>query len=155
MFVVFAAEARTVKMYYFARLWYHSIEKSISTWQFPVKKVIKFRPCWDAPYLWLVNCIDSWHYRISWENGGQNTKTPAVIAGALFPFPRFRTFLPPRSPPLFAPATQATALGTVLFKIIHRSFFLQQWPQCLWSLSEIYESIIKILVLGWSFYGQK
>ena len=31
-----------------------SLEKSVSTWQFPVNKVIKSRPCWEAPYLWLV-----------------------------------------------------------------------------------------------------
>ena len=31
-----------------------SLEKSVSTWQFPVNKVIKLGPCWEAPYLWLV-----------------------------------------------------------------------------------------------------
>ena len=34
---------------------------------------------------------------------GRIQKTPALIAGAAFPFPLFRAFLPP----LFAPATQA------------------------------------------------
>ena len=58
-----------------------SLEKSVSTWQFPVNKVIKFGPCWEAPYLWLVTYWQ-WHYRISWENGGRITKTPALIAGA-------------------------------------------------------------------------
>ena len=77
-----------------------SLEKSVSTWQFPVNKVIKFGPCWEAPYLWLVTYWQ-WHYRISWENGGRNTKTPALIAGAPFPFPLFRTFLP--LPPLPSP----------------------------------------------------
>ena len=31
-----------------------SLEQSVSTWQFPVNKVINFGPCWEAPYLWLV-----------------------------------------------------------------------------------------------------
>ena len=31
-----------------------SLEKSILTRQFPVYKVIKFGPCWQALYLWLV-----------------------------------------------------------------------------------------------------
>ena len=96
MFAVFASGARTVKMFYFARLWYH-LEKASR--QFPVNKVIKFRPYWEAPYLWLVT------YWISSENGGWNTKTPALIAGSPFPFPLLHAFLPP--PPLFAPATQA------------------------------------------------
>ena len=68
-----------------------SLEKSVSTWQFPVNKVIKFGPCWEAPYLWLVTYWQ-WHYRISWENGGRITKTPALIAGAPFPFPSFVLF---------------------------------------------------------------
>ena len=41
--------------------------------------------------------------------GGRNTKTTALIAGATFPFPLFRTFLPP--PPLpFLRLPQATQL---------------------------------------------
>ena len=101
MFVVFAAGAKTVKMFHFARLWYH-LKKSVSTWQFPVNKVIKFRPCWEAPYLWLVTYWQ-WHYRISWENGGRITKTPALIAGAPFPFPSFVLFsLPPAPSPFCA-----------------------------------------------------
>ena len=96
MFVVFAAGAKTVKMFHFARLWYH-LKKSVSTWQFPVNKVIKFRPCWEAPYLWLVTYWQ-WHYRISWENGGRITKTPALIAGAPFPFPSFVLFSLPPAP---------------------------------------------------------
>ena len=31
-----------------------SLEKRVLTWQFLVNKVIKFGPCWKAPYLWLV-----------------------------------------------------------------------------------------------------
>ena len=77
-----------------------SLEKSVSTWQFPVNKVIKFGPCWEAPYLWLVT-YGQWHYRISSENGGRITKTPALIAAAPFPFPLFRAFLPPPSPSPF------------------------------------------------------
>ena len=73
-----------------------SLEKSVSTWQFPVNKVIKFGPCWEAPYLWLVTYWQ-WHYRISWENGGRITKTPALIAGAPFPFPSFVLFSLPLS----------------------------------------------------------
>ena len=65
-----------------------SLEKSVSTWQFPVNKVIKFGPCWEAPYLWLVT-----YCRISSENGGRNKKTPALKAGAPFPFLLFRAFL--------------------------------------------------------------
>ena len=76
-----------------------SLEKSVSTWQFPVNKVIKFGPRWEAtPTCLWDSRIDSWRYRISWENGGRNTKTPALIAVAPFPFPLFRVFLPP--PPL-------------------------------------------------------
>ena len=45
--------------------------------------------------------VDSWHYQISSENDGRNTKTPALIAGAPFPFPLFRTFLPLPSPSPF------------------------------------------------------
>ena len=77
-----------------------SLEKSVSTWQFPVNKVIKFGPCWEAPYLWLVT-YGQWHYRISSENGGRIIKTPALIAAAPFPFPLFRAFLPPPSPSPF------------------------------------------------------
>ena len=33
--------------------------------------------------------IDSWRYRICREITGRNTKTPALIAGATFPFPFF------------------------------------------------------------------
>ena len=75
-----------------------SLEKSVSTWQFPVNKVIKFGPCWEAPYLWLVTYWQ-WHYQISWENGGRITKTPAPIAGAPFPFPSFVLFSLPLSLP--------------------------------------------------------
>ena len=75
-----------------------SLEKSVSTWQFPVNKVIKFGPCWEAPYLWLVTYWQ-WHYRISWENGGRITKTPALIAGTPFPFPSFVLFSFPFSLP--------------------------------------------------------
>ena len=42
--------------------------------------------------------IVSWRYRISWESGGRNTKTSALIAGAPFPFLRFLTILPSPSP---------------------------------------------------------
>jgi len=35
------------------------------------------------------------------NNDGRDTKTPALIAGAPFPFPRFRTFLPLPSPSPF------------------------------------------------------
>ena len=41
--------------------------------------------------------FDNWRYRISWENGGRNTKTPALVAGAPFSFPLL-PFLPPPSP---------------------------------------------------------
>ena len=34
--------------------------------------------------------IVSWRYRISSEDGGQNTKTPAFIAGTPFPFSQWR-----------------------------------------------------------------
>ena len=34
--------------------------------------------------------IVSWRYRISLEDGGRNTKTPAFIAGTPFPFPQWR-----------------------------------------------------------------
>ena len=34
--------------------------------------------------------IVSWRYRISSEDGGRNTKTPAFIAGTPFPFPQWR-----------------------------------------------------------------
>ena len=75
-----------------------SLEESVSTWQFPVNKVIKFGPCWEAPYLRLVTYWQ-WHYRISWENGGRITKTPTLIAGAPFPFPSFVLFSLPLSLP--------------------------------------------------------
>ena len=95
---MFDAGAKTIKMFYFARLWYITW-KSVSTWQFPVNKVIKFGPRWEAtPTCLWDSRIDSWRYRISWENGGRNTKTPALTAVAPFPFPLFRAFLPP--PPL-------------------------------------------------------
>ena len=41
-------------------------------------------------------------------NGGQNTKTMALIAGTPFPFPHFRAFLPPPFTFPFAPAKQGT-----------------------------------------------
>ena len=71
MFVVFATGARTVKMFYFDRLWYH------------LKKASQLDNFWWTKYLssdhaekppicdWSRN--DSWHYRISSENGGWNT----------------------------------------------------------------------------------
>ena len=37
------------------------------------------------------------------ENGGRNAKIPALTAGAPFPFPCFRAFLPPFSPFPFCP----------------------------------------------------
>ena len=78
MFAVFASGARTVKMFYFARLWYH-LKKASRLDNFRLNKVIKFRTMLRSPLL----LIDSWRYGISSENGGRNTKTPALIAGAL------------------------------------------------------------------------
>ena len=74
--------------------------KRLDSWQFPVNKLIKFGPCWEAPYSLLVTF---WQlsYRISWENGGRNRKTMALIAGAPFPFPLFRAFLPTPNPSPF------------------------------------------------------
>ena len=94
-----------------------SLEKSVSTWQFPVNKVIKFGPCWEAPYLWLVTYWQ-WHYRISWENGGRITKTPALIAGAPFPFPSFVLFSLPLSLPfLRLPRRLAKTAGHLIFPL--------------------------------------
>ena len=115
-----------------------SLEKSISTRQFPVNKVIKFGPCWEVPYLWLVTYWQ-WHYRISSENGARLiTKTPALIAAAPFPFlSPLSCFSPPPLPSLFAPATQATtAISTLItsfhcskddFWIIHCTSFENSW----------------------------
>ena len=89
-----------------------SLEKSVSTWQFPVNKVIKFGPCWEAPYLWLVTYWQ-WHYRISWENGGRITKTPALIAGTPFSFPSFVLFSLPLSLP-FLPLPRRLMLAVKL-----------------------------------------
>ena len=50
MFAGFASRAITVKMFKFVRVWYH-LKKA---WEFPVNRLIKFGPCWEAPYLWLV-----------------------------------------------------------------------------------------------------
>ena len=90
-----------------------SLEKSVSTWQLPVNKVIKFGPCWEAPYLWLVT-----YCRISSENGGRNTKTPALKAGAPFPFLLFRAFLslptPSPLPFLRLPCEDGTVTGDFL-----------------------------------------
>ena len=83
-----------------------SLEESVLTWQFLVNKVIKFRPCWEAPYLWLVTY---WQLTLS-ENGGWNTKTLVLIAGAPFPFRLFRTFS------LFAPATQPSFIRSCDFR---------------------------------------
>ena len=90
-----------------------SLEKSVSTWQFPVNKVIKFGPCWEAPYLWLVTYWQ-WHYRISWENGGRITKTPALIAGAPFPFPSFVLFSLPLSLPFLRLPRRLAIAGTTI-----------------------------------------
>ena len=116
-----------------------SLEKSVSTWQFPVNKVIKFGPFWEVPYLWLVTYWQ-WHYRISWENGGQITKTPALIAGVPFPFPSFVFFslplplpflrLPRRLLKIIPPALpqQATIIRkTLLFTPYKSNMWMKQF----------------------------
>ena len=70
-----------------------SLKKSISTWQFLVNKVIKFRPYWELSPLLVIT------------SSKYNTKTPAFIAGTPFPFPHFCAFLPPPSSFPFVPAT--------------------------------------------------
>ena len=99
-----------------------SLEKSVSTWQFPVNKVIKFGPCWEAPYLWLVTYWQ-WHYRISSENGGQITKTPALIAGAPFPFPSFVLFSLPLPLP-FLHLPRRLYVSILKPQSLHVMFFL-------------------------------
>ena len=79
-----------------------SLEKSVSTRQFPVNKVIKFGPCWEVPYLWLVTYWQ-WHYRISSENGARLiTKTTALMAAAPFPFLSPLSCFSPPPLPFFA-----------------------------------------------------
>ena len=122
MFVVFAAGARTVKMFRSIMI---SLEKSVSTWQsVPVNKVIiKVRTMLRSALL-VIGYVESWRYRISWE---KNTcsysrrslpfslrKHPFLLAlrrwgcfakseekrmfsQATFPFP-LHAFLPPPSP---------------------------------------------------------
>ena len=85
-----------------------SLEKSVSTWQFPVNKPIKFGPCCEAaPTCLWDSRIDSWHYRIScwtkYKNNGSYSRRSR-------PFSPLSHFSPSPSPSLFAPATQATQL---------------------------------------------
>ena len=91
MFVVFAAGARTVKMFYFARLllllllFFFSLDYDI-TWKKRLdlqsvpgnKVIIKVRTMLRSAPL-VIGYVESWRYRISWEI------TPALIAGAPFP----------------------------------------------------------------------
>ena len=48
---------------------------------------------------------------ISWENGGRITKTPALIAGAPFPFPSFVLFSLPLSLPFLRLVINGDILG--------------------------------------------
>ena len=90
MFVVFAAGARTVKMFYFARLWYH-LKKACRLDNFRQTKYLSLEHAEKRPTCdW--SRIDSWRYQISSENGGWNTETPALMAGAPSSFPLFRNF---------------------------------------------------------------
>ena len=50
MFAVFASGARTVKMFYFAQLWYH-LKKASRLDNFRLNKVIKFRTMLRSPLL--------------------------------------------------------------------------------------------------------
>ena len=79
---VLQSRARTVKMFYF-----------VSTWQFPVNKVIKFGPCWEAPYLWLVTY---WQFTLSdyfrkWRVEYKNTGS---YSRRYFPFSSLSRFSP-------------------------------------------------------------
>ena len=123
--VVFAAGAITVKMSLIFCSIMISLEKSVSTWQFPVNKVIKFGPCWEAPYLWLVT-----YCRISSENGGRNTKTPALKAGAPFPFLLFRAFLSLPTPYPFCACRAKTVQLPVTFSMscqMFKSILFRAW----------------------------
>ena len=74
-----------------------TFEKIVSTWQFPVNKVIKFGPCWEAaPTLIVIGHVLTVDVigLVRKLVGGIIIKTPALIAGAPFPFPFF-----PFSPP--------------------------------------------------------
>ena len=85
-----------------------SLEKSVSTWQFPVNKAIKFGPCGEAaPTCLWDSRIDSWHYRISWWTKYKNNGSYCRRSLPLSPLSHFS---PSPSPSLFAPATQATQL---------------------------------------------
>ena len=111
-----------------------SLEKSVSTWQFPVNKVIKFGPCWEAPYLWLVTYWQ-WHYRISWENGGRITKTPALRAGAPFPFPSFVLFSLPLPLSFLRLPRRLNIFCITCFKSVLRFFwFLEYRAELYWRL---------------------
>ena len=110
-----------------------SLEKSVSTWRFPVNKVIKLG-CWEAPYLWLVTYWQ-WHYWISWENGGRITKTPALIAGAPFPFPSFVLFSLPLSLPFLCLPRRLSLLK--LMMLLHQMSTQSHNGNCLAILEKI------------------
>ena len=86
-----------------------SLEKRVSTWQFLVNKVIKFGPCWKAPYLWLVTY---WQLTLSHEfrKWWVEYKNTGSYSRHSLHFSPLSLFSPsPLPPPLFAPATQATS----------------------------------------------
>ena len=150
MFVMFAAAASDRKNVLFRSIMV-SLEKSVSTVQFPVNRVIKCGPCWEAPNLWLVTY---WQLTLSElvENGLRNTKTPAVISRRPFPFPRFRAFLPLPSPspsPFCTchagyPSEQKTTLRpTNIISLSRRKYSLLFWR--IWSGVTIAHFLIRFM----------
>ena len=133
-----------------------SLEKSVSTWQFPVNKVIKFGPCWEAPYLWLVT-----YCRISSENGGRNTKTPALKAGAPFPFLLFRAFLSLPTPSPFCACHAKTVHLPVTFSMscqMFKSILFRAWRTfrniCRKKSCVLCRNFISIYKINRTFHGR-
>ena len=74
--------------------------------------------------------IVSWRYRISLEDGGRNTKTPAFIAGTPFPFPHWRLQGrgPGVPPALFLDQNEARRAGKNFFETGPPLFSRSGWP---------------------------
>ena len=74
--------------------------------------------------------IVSWRYRISLEDGGRNTKTPAFIAGTPFPFPqrRLQGRGPGVPPALFLDQNEARRAGKNFFETGPPLFSRSGWP---------------------------
>ena len=113
-----------------------SLEKGVLTWQFPVNKVIKSRPCWEAPYLWLVTY---WQLTLSdcfrkWWAEYRNT---GAYSRCSLPFSPFSRFSPSPHPLPFLHLThRLVSFGLAIFNGILTCYQAFLLPFSFWRLRE-------------------